>query len=160
MKGVDGMADVGVADSAGSFSDFYRAEYASAVQLAHLLTGSSSECEDVAQDAFARLQLRFAELEEPAAYLRVTIVNLCRSRHRRQARVDRRRHLTSVVEPVPLGAQELLDAVDTLPYRYKAVIVLRYWADLTEVEIAKSSAVRRARSRRGRHEASDNSDSK
>jgi RNA polymerase sigma factor (sigma-70 family) len=41
------------------------------------------------------------------------------------------------VEPSELGASEMLDAIDVLPYRQKAVVVLRYWLDLSEAEIAQ-----------------------
>ena len=62
------------------FELFYRSSYPGAVRLAWLLTHDASLCEDVAQDAFARVHERFAGLERPEAYLRVAIVNGCRER--------------------------------------------------------------------------------
>lgn len=124
----------------GEFRAFYEEEYASAVRLAYLLTGSRSECEDIAQDAFARIHHRYDLLDNPAAYLRTTIVNAARTRHRARGRAARRAHLlvvpaNHVIEPAAL---EVLDVLDGLPWRYKAVLVLRYWGDASEAEIAEA----------------------
>jgi RNA polymerase sigma factor (sigma-70 family) len=43
---------------------------------------------------------------------------------------------------VPLGARELLDAIDSLPRRQRIVIVLRYYEDLSEFEIAEALGCR------------------
>lgn len=118
------------------FTPFFRAEYAAAVRLARALGASSSAAEDLVQEAFVRLHERFSDLENPAGYLRTVVVNLCRDWHRRQRR--ERQHLSAVGAnaPVTLGARELLDVLGRLPYRWRAVLVLRYWADWTELEIA------------------------
>ena len=124
-------------DVAGDFERFYRSSYPGAVRLAWLLTHDASLCEDVAQDAFARVHERFAGLERPEAYLRVAIVNGCRERHRRRERGTRRLRL---VHPRPDEPREdpvsgeLTDVLRRLPDRQRAAIVLRYWADLPEAE--------------------------
>ena len=65
------------------------------------------------------------------------LVNLCK-RHRaglaRRAVTDRRAAVGSTSEA--LEAYELLDVVDALPYRQKVVIVLRFYEDLSEADIA------------------------
>jgi DNA-directed RNA polymerase specialized sigma24 family protein len=107
------------------------------VRLAFVLTSSAELAEDVTQEAFARLHLRFDALDNPAAYLRVTTVNLTRELHRRNQR--ERRHLEGVPRPLaatPLAAGELLDVLGDLPERYRTVLVLRYWADWSEADIA------------------------
>jgi RNA polymerase sigma-70 factor (sigma-E family) len=128
------------------FDDFFRATYVGAVRLAHLLTGDRWSAEDIAQEAYSRLHPRYAELDRPAAYLRVSLVNAAQSYHRRRGREeDRLRRVTpppgtdgAVVAAVAADgdALELLDAIDRLPYRQKAVVVLRYYEDLPEAEIA------------------------
>lgn len=82
---------------------------------------------------------RFDAVLEPKSYLRTTTVNVCRNWHRRHRReLDRfRRH-----GPLPEGdtdrVEELIDAIATLPYRQRAVLVMRYWLDLSEAEIARA----------------------
>ena len=117
------------------FDCFYRANYAWAVRVAGLLTGDRWIAEDVAQDSFSRMHPRFDDLDNPAAFLRTCVVNACRSLNRRRVR-DAARERPSAAAPAGLDARELLDAVDRLPYRQKAVLVLRYYADLSEADIA------------------------
>jgi len=133
------MTDEGarpVSTPAPSFAVFYRSEYPSAVRLARLLVPDAA-AEDLAQEAFSRLHGRFTALENPPAYLRRTLVNLGRTWHRSARREEGRLQKVAPPEPVDLGAAEMLDAIDALPYRQKAVVVLRYWLDLSEAEIAE-----------------------
>lgn len=129
-----------------AFDHFFRAEYPRTVRLAHLLTGSNAVAEELAQDAFARMFPRFATIDEPAAYLRVTTLNVCRNwlrhRHREQGRYSR--HGVTPVNTVelPPGEDELLAVIAELPYRQRAVLVMRYWLDLTEADIAASLGCR------------------
>lgn len=116
--------------------EFYRARFPDAVRLAHLLSGDASVAEDIAQDAFDRVRRRFDGLTAPWAYLRVAVVNACRSHARSRGREAARVRKIGVAPESQLGAWELLDAVDALPYRQKAVIVLRYYEDLSEHDIA------------------------
>lgn len=124
------------------FDRFFRSNYAGAVRLAHLLTGDRSTAEDIAQEAFTRVYNRVDTLDNPAAYLRVTVVNATRSHHRRRGRELVRHRLTARSERVDGSARELLDAIDQLPYRQKAVVVLRYYEDLSEAEIAAALGCR------------------
>lgn len=57
-------------DDADLFVAFYRAEYPGMVRLAHAVTGSDEDAEDIVQDAFARLQTRLATIDNPGGYLR------------------------------------------------------------------------------------------
>jgi RNA polymerase sigma factor (sigma-70 family) len=125
---------------APAFADFYRAQYPGAVRLAHALTGSPEAAEDVAQDAFSRVLGRIDELESPGGYLRTTVVNLCRDRHRRLRR-DRRTGPSAPVS-LSLDASEMIDVLLALPYRQRAVLVLRYWGDFSEIEIAQALGCR------------------
>ena len=121
----------------GEFADFYRQEFSRAVQLAWLLThGHNSE--DLAQDAFISVQIKYRQLDNPSAYLTTAVVNRCRTWHRQQ---QRRRQQLSVVPPQSASRDPvddyLLDAIGALPYRQRVVVIGRYWADLSEVDIAR-----------------------
>jgi len=119
------------------FADFYRRERPRAVQLAWLLTHGDN-CEDLAQDAFISVQVKYRRLDNPSAYLTTAVVNRCRTWHRKE---QRRRHQLSVVPPESASRDPvdgyLLDAIGVLPYRQRVVVIGRYWADLSEVEIAR-----------------------
>jgi RNA polymerase sigma-70 factor (sigma-E family) len=128
------------------FTGFYRDAYPGAVRLAWLLTHDHAAAEDVVQDAFVRLRPRLAAIEQPTAYLRTAIVNGCRDRARSTGRADagwRRMRVITEVSSID-KPNELLDAVAHLPYKQRAVVVLRYWADLREAEIAEIVGVRPA----------------
>ena len=131
------MPVVAAAEGTDAFTAFYGAEYRGAVRLAHLLTGDPWAAEDLAQEVFLRLQTRFTGLANPAAFLQTSMVNACRSHHRRRRREADRLPRWRPDEPVSAEARELLDVLDALPYRQKAVLVLRYYADRTEAEIAE-----------------------
>ena len=128
----------------GSFVTFYNAQRATAVRLAWLLTHDSAAAEDVVQEAFTRVYPRYELLERPAAYLRTVIVHRVYERSRSKGREARRLVLvhggaaTSVDGPT--GG--LIDAVAELPLPQRTAIVLRYWADLTDTEIAAAMGVR------------------
>lgn len=126
-----------------SFDDFFRGQYPSTVRLAHLLTGTNAVAEEVAQDAFAQLYPRFDDVIHPKSYLRTTTVNLCRNWHRHHRRELARfeRHGASD-DRVTDSVEELIDVIATLPYRQRAVVVMRYWLDLSEVDIAHSLGCR------------------
>ena len=128
------------------FTGFYRDAYPGAVRLAWLLTHDHAAAEDVVQDAFLRLRRRLEAIEHPTAYLRTAIVNGCRDRARSAGRADAGwRRLRVVTEVTSTDKpSELLDAVGHLPYKQRAVLVLRYWADLREEEIAEIVGVRPA----------------
>ena len=128
------------------FTRFYREAYPSAVRLAWLLTHDHSAAEDIVQDTFVRLHPRLTTVEHPTAYLRAVIVNGCRDRARSAGRARaglRRISLTAEVSSIDRPS-ELLDAVARLPYKHRAVLALRYWADLPEADIAEIVGVRPA----------------
>jgi RNA polymerase sigma factor (sigma-70 family) len=126
-----------------SFEDFYRSRLDWARRLAFVLTRDDRCCDDIAQDAFVGLQSRFDDLENPSAYLRVTIVNACRRHLRRESRrQDSYRQLASMPSGLSTSAQEILDLVDRLPARQRAVLVLRYFEGLSEDEIARTLGCR------------------
>ncbi len=124
------------------FDDFYRAEWPRAVRLGRLLTQDAAAGEDVAQEAFSRVYPRFDDLDAPGAYLHTTIVNTARRWHRRrEGERQRLPLLTTAGVTLPQG-DDLSDAVAALPYKQRVVVVLRYYADLSEAEIADALGCR------------------
>lgn len=124
------------------FADFYRREYPAAVRLAGLLTRSGAAADDVVQDAMATVYARYEDLDNPGGYLRVTVVNACRRWHRSNERESRRLRLVGMAEPAVPEIEVMTDALARLPHRQRSVLVLRYWAGLSEREIAETLGCR------------------
>jgi RNA polymerase sigma-70 factor (sigma-E family) len=126
-----------------AFADFYRATFAEMTRLAFLLTDSAETARDLVQDSFVRLHEKWDGVAEPRAYLRRTVVNACHSHYRRLRLQRQRGHSpTWQVDVVDLGANEMTDAIAALPYRQRAAIVLRYWHDCSEADIAAALGCR------------------
>jgi len=123
------------------FDSWYAATFTKWLQLATLLVSDREIARDLTQDAMVRVLARWRTISEPDAYARRAVVNACHSHHRRMAVV--RRQPTPDVATAELGARELTDALQRLPQRQRAAIVLRYWGDLTEDDIAAALGVRR-----------------
>jgi RNA polymerase sigma factor (sigma-70 family) len=112
----------------------YAAAYRELLRVAYVLTGSGPAAEDVVHDVFCKVGPRIGQLDNPAAYLRVAVVNRCRSLHRRRVR-------TPQIDPpagveLDVGLVELREALAELPARRRTAIVLRYLCDLPDREIA------------------------
>ena len=116
------------------FVDLYRGTYAPMVRLAHLLTAADPAAEELVQDAFLRVRSRWDRVDNPPAYVRAAVVNACRNHQRR--RVLERRHRTVMNDSSQDAPGELRDAIAALPGRQRAAVVLRYYEDLPEAEIA------------------------
>jgi RNA polymerase sigma-70 factor (sigma-E family) len=127
----------------GRLGELYARHAPGAVRLAYLLTGDHALAQDLVQDAFVRLYGRFRDLRDPEAfpaYLRATVVNLARSYFRRR-RVERtylqREGAARNPPSEEVGRrQEMWEALQALPIRQRAAIVLRYYEDLTEAQTA------------------------
>lgn len=132
----------------------YRAHRLQFVRMALLLVDDIGSAEDVVQDAFVGLHRNQGKVRDSQAalgYLRTAVVNTARSMLRRRQTV--RKHLRSVA-PEPANSpdsevllaeehREVLAAVRTLPPRQREVLVLRYWSDLSEAEIAEALGISR-----------------
>jgi len=124
--------------------DLFAAHYRRLLALAVLVTDDRATAEDLVQEAFARLHGRaLADPERALAYLRSTVLNLSRSRLRRlrTARKHERpddRLLPSAEDDVILRDDQraVLDALRTLSPRQRQALVLRYWEDMTEAQVA------------------------
>jgi RNA polymerase sigma-70 factor (sigma-E family) len=118
-----------------TFAELYTSQRDRLIRLAYLLTGSQMVAEDLVQDTFIRVQPRLDGLSEPSAYLRRSVVNACYSWHRRQ----RRERMVPVDPPAavaPIEHVEMWDALAHLQPNRRTVLVLRYYLDLPEAEVA------------------------
>jgi RNA polymerase sigma factor (sigma-70 family) len=127
---------------ADPLEEFYRREADWAQRLAYVFVVDPEVAAEIAHDAFVALAPRYEELLHPRAYLRTTIVNASRRHLRREAHRRRTHALVAEPEAVSPPAREVLDLVDRLPDRQRAVIVLRYLEGLTEAEIAETLSCR------------------
>lgn len=127
-------------------TELYRAEYQSLVRMATMLVGDTATAEEVVQDCFVGMHSairRLRETDKAQNYLRRSVVNRARSVMRRRAVADR--YLPPREPDVPsaeLGALALLErsavlsALRTLPVRQREAIVLRFYLDLSEEQVA------------------------
>ncbi|MFJ4488973.1 SigE family RNA polymerase sigma factor [Streptomyces diastaticus] len=132
-------------DSSPDVETFAAARWPGLLRTAYLLTGDHHEAEDLVQVTLAKLYPawpRVRGLDEPDAYVRRALVNNNLSRFRK------RRVVQLLTSRLPERAQEggaarteerslLLEALGTLPPRQRAVVVLRYWEDLSEQQTAE-----------------------
>ncbi|MCX5377495.1 SigE family RNA polymerase sigma factor [Streptomyces sp. NBC_00091] len=132
-------------------TETYRAHYRSLLGLAALLLDDTASCEDVVQEAFIRVHSarnRVRDRDKTLAYLRQTVVNLSRSALRRRIL-----GLKLLSKPMPdmasaeegaydrLERDDLIKAMRGLQRRQREVLVLRYFADMTEVQVAETLGI-------------------
>lgn len=145
LRSVRTAEDARAEAGAQSLSDLYERHIGRAIALARLLAGDDHVAEDLAEEAFIRAAGRFAHLRRPeafGAYLRRTLVNLCRA-HFRRLRVERewlrrqdRREPTERAAFDPEDRDVVWQAIEDLPWRQRAAIVLRYYEDLSVAQTA------------------------
>lgn len=136
-----------------ALAELHRDHYTSLVRLASLVVGDVGVAEQVTQDAFVKLQLRWGGLrrvDRAPAYLRSAVLNAARSHLRRRKVSDRyeaRRTVASAAptpESAALGAAQqdrVVAALRRLPPRQREAVALRYYLDLGEADIASTMGV-------------------
>lgn len=140
--------------TAQTIDELYAARRLNLVRLAVLMVDDLPTAEDVVQDAFAALYRRHGHelsgVDDPQAYLTTAVLNAARSalRRRRVARayVLPRSGAAPAAEDLALlgeGDREVLAALGRLTARQRQVVVLRYWSELSEQEIADAMRVSR-----------------
>jgi RNA polymerase sigma-70 factor (sigma-E family) len=149
-------------DAAAAVSELYQATAIGLIRLAYVILGDRQAAEDVVQDAFCNLFLRWDRLSHVQGaeyYVRVAVLNACRSVLRHRA-VRGRRVLYELpapsVEAAVLGSEErdeLIRAVDKLPRRQRETLILSYYLDLPDDEIATLMGVGMSSVRSARHRA-------
>jgi RNA polymerase sigma-70 factor (sigma-E family) len=140
-------------DADEAITQIYAAHYRSLVRLAALLLRDVGASEEVVQDSFIAMHGAWRRLRDPdraLAYLRQSVVN--RSRSVLRHRTVELRHAPA---PMPDAAsaehgamgslehQEVIVALRRLPERQREVLVLRYYADLSEADIADAIGISR-----------------
>ncbi|HEU4321325.1 MAG TPA: SigE family RNA polymerase sigma factor [Acidimicrobiia bacterium] len=128
----------------------YQAEAPSLVRLARLFTDDRAGAEDIVQEAFIRLFHAADRIEDPdksVAYLRSIVLNLARDQNRRglmsirhqDAMVDHRTPEAPDEQVARTESQaQVLDALSELSERQRACLVLRFYMELSEREIAET----------------------
>jgi RNA polymerase sigma-70 factor (sigma-E family) len=129
----------------------YTGHYRSLVRMAALLLHDVPAAEDVVQDSFVAMHSSWRRLRDPEralAYLRQAVVNRSRSRLRHLKVVERK-----APTPMPdaasaehgalqaLDRQHVMTALRALPQRQREVLVLRYYSDLSEAQIAEALGI-------------------
>ena len=143
------MPAVGQSEIEGVF----RAEHGRAVAVLARVFGDLDVAEEAVQDAFVSLHRRWKKLRDPgaaAAYLRTSVVHNTRSIQRRRS-VAARHPVDSPLD-VPsaeygalraVAGSAVVAALQQLPARQREALVLRYYADLSEAEIAEAMKISR-----------------
>lgn len=121
------------------FEVLYQREFRPMVRLALALVDEPGQAEEVVQEAFAALYLKYRVLTNPVAYLRVCVLNGGRKVLRRRRLVRRQPPLTE--EFGDLGYNHVVDAVRRLPSKQRNVVVLRYELQLSDNEIADTLGI-------------------
>jgi RNA polymerase sigma-70 factor (sigma-E family) len=122
----------------------YRTHAPGALRFALMLTGDRALSEDLVQEAFVRVAVKLDAMRDQSAfgaYLTRAVANLAKSHFRRQEvarRYTRSVDVTRLVEePADVATSDvLLDALRQLPIQQRAALVLRYYNDLSQEEIA------------------------
>jgi RNA polymerase sigma-70 factor (sigma-E family) len=130
------------------FDEFVRSNLDGLVWTAYLIAWDLTEAEDLVQDCLFKVAGRWdrvGAMEEPLAYTRRVLVNHAvrqsGRRSRRRAELQAPAPEFGADEPVLAGfaaRQELMEAMGLLPPRQRAVIVLRYFLDMSEVDTARA----------------------
>jgi RNA polymerase sigma-70 factor (sigma-E family) len=131
----------------------YRAQYQSLVRMAAMLVGDTATAEEVVQDCFVGMHgafLRLRDMDKALNYLRRSVVNRARSAMRRRLVADR-----YVPQPLPdmpsaehsalalLERSAVFSALRTLPLRQREAMVLRFYLDLSEEQVAYAMRISR-----------------
>jgi RNA polymerase sigma-70 factor (sigma-E family) len=140
--GASGSADRGD----GWFDDVYRRHWDGMVRLAFAIVDDRAVAEDLAQDAFARVYRARDRVRDPLPYLRSALYNGCRNHLRELGRRRRRDARGSAIDAAGTGGaaavgDHVMDVVRRLPTRQRCLVVLRYYAGLTDTEIAEATGL-------------------
>jgi RNA polymerase sigma-70 factor (sigma-E family) len=139
------------ADADAAVEQLYAAHWRQLVRLSVLLVHDQAAAEDVVQDAFVAMHGKWSRLRDPdkaLAYLRQAVVNRSRSALRHRVVVERHARMSSVSDvtvdgPTVGGARRdaVKDALRQLTDRQREVLVLRYYLDWSEAQIADALGI-------------------
>ena len=143
------------AEAQAAVTALYQVHAVGLIRLAVVMLGDRAAAEDVVQDAFAGLYRRWDHLsgqDRALGYVRSSVLNGCRTRLRARVRDERLAAASpatlaaaSAEEMVLVGEEHaaVLAALRRLPHRQREALVLRYYLDLSEPEIAASMGIGR-----------------
>lgn len=127
-----------------AFEEFVQVHGDALVRLSFALCGDRGKAEDAAQEALTRVYLRWSRLADPLPYARRCVVNATRDSWRSRSRQQHREQVVAgYATDAPIALDDLVADRDRLArallrlsYGQRAVIVLRYWLQLSEQETA------------------------
>ncbi len=142
-----------VPDSDEAVCTLYTTNYQSLVRLSAILVRDAGTAEEVVQDAFVAMHGawgRLRDTDKALSYLRQSVVNRSRSVLRHRAVVDKYAPKPAPDAPsaeqgaiTQLERSAVVAALRTLPTRQREALVLRYYADLSEAQIASTMGISR-----------------
>jgi RNA polymerase sigma-70 factor (sigma-E family) len=151
-----GPSEAGPDVAAAAVGALYESSALGLIRMAYVMLGDLPSAEDVVQEAFYGLYRRWDRLADPAGalyYVRTSVLNGCRSALRRRAvRRGFVQHRTLPDEPpaasaetVVLGGEEREDVIRALrhlPDRQREVLMLRFYTELPDEQIARVMGIR------------------
>ena len=127
------------------FEAFVASRYVALLRTAYLLTGDHHDAEDLLQQALVKAVGAWGRITgDPEPYVRTILVRQNISRWRRRRWRELSTDTPGDVAVTDVGAEDRLElhrALGVLPPRQRAVIVLRYYEDLTEVQTAEALGI-------------------
>ncbi len=140
-------------DADRAVTALYAGHYRALVRLSALLVGDVATAEEVVQESFIAMHdgwRRLRDAEKALCYLRQSVLNRSRSVLRHRAVVDR--HMPEPPPDMPSAEQgaiarlersAVVTALRALPARQREALVLRYYGDLSEAQIASTMGISR-----------------
>jgi RNA polymerase sigma-70 factor (sigma-E family) len=147
MRVSDGLKGVRWVNGKADFEQFVATRSPVLLRTAYLLcAGDRGAAEDLLQDVLERMYPKWRRIKgEPEAYARVALANASANRWRGRSRRVHEAPLSDIEVPLARGPEkEVLDrdevvrALGALPHRMRAVLVLRFFDDLTEAQTASA----------------------
>jgi RNA polymerase sigma-70 factor (sigma-E family) len=129
-------------DAPASFDEYVHSRHRELLRFAHVLCGDAHLAADLVQDALERTGLSWRRLrrqDDPEGYVRRTIVNQYLNRRRRLRRERLVAQVPDRADPQPTGQRDerIWHLLAQLPRQQRAVLVLRFYEDMTEAAIAE-----------------------
>jgi RNA polymerase sigma-70 factor (sigma-E family) len=152
----------GQADAAGAVTALYEAHALGLVRLAYVMLGNRASAEDVVQEAFCGLYRRWGQLADRGRalqYVRSSVLNGCRTVLRQRPRpcippVDETSATSAEAAVLAIEEhREVMRALRRLPERQREALVLRFYLDEPEAEIARLMSIRPGTVRSTTHRA-------
>lgn len=134
------------------FDDFVRTHVPALLRTAYLLTGGDGPAaEDAVQETLTRLYPRWARVQRadnPVAYVRRSLINTYLNSirsgpaHELVVRVVEQRSAAADIAEAAVDRDQIRRLIRQLPERQRAALVLRYFDDLTDREVARAMGCR------------------